>query len=214
MMKVKYVAAKLGIIGKLAKKHNVTVTGYPIAYSKTQKGILSFIIGTLIGENKDKKAFIRSAKASPLFLNIEVNKDFIVATLKIVPVGEPLYNPKIIYAKPALFLPDGTEMLEVASFERKHLEKLMKFLEKVAEGKLVSIRKEKISDISVTTVAPSLTEKQKDAFKLAVNNGYYNYPRKIDIKKLAKISKINFSAYHAHLRKAENKLLPYTYKIL
>jgi len=212
--KIKYNAFKLGIIGKLAKENNVTVIGYPISYSKTEKGIISFVVGTLIGEDKNKKALIRSAKKSPLFLNIEEKNDFLIGVLKIVPEGEPLYNPYIIYAKPAIISPEGVEILEVASFEKKHLEKLITFLEKTANGKLISIVQEKISNLSVTTLAPKITKKQRQAFELALNNGYYDYPRKTDLKKLSKISGINFSAYHAHLRKAERALLPYIYKTL
>lgn len=212
--KIKYAAEKIGVLGKLAKKHNITLTGYPVSYSKTSKGVTSFLIGHVFGEEKNKRAFIREIKKSPLFISFEENNDFITATLRILPNAEGLYNPYIIYAKPAILLPDGTEILEVASFERKYLEKLISFLERKADGKLVSIKEEKLSGLSVVSLAPKITEKQKEAFELALNKGYYDYPRKIDIQQLAKISGINFSAYHAHLRKAEKSLLPYIYKFI
>ena len=126
--KIRYESFRLGIIGKLAKENNITVIGYPISYSKTEKGIISFLVGTLIGEEKNKKAFIRKAKKSPLFLNIEEKNDFLTGVLKIVPEGEQLYNPYIIYAKPAIISPDGMEILEIASFEKRHLEKVISFL--------------------------------------------------------------------------------------
>jgi len=212
--KIRYESFRLGILGKLAKENNVSVVGYPISYSKTEKGVISFVVGTLFGERKNKGSFVRAAKKSPLFLNVEEKDDFLTGVLKIVPEGEPLYNPYIIYAKPAIISPDGMEILEIASFEKKHLEKVISFLEKVTNAKLISMIQEKISGLSVATIAPKITMKQRGAFELALNNGYYNYPRKIDLKRLAKISGINFSAYHAHLRKAEKALLPYAYKIL
>ena len=59
---------------------------------------------------------------------------------------------------------------------------------------------------------PELTEKQKQAMNLAIKQGYYNYPRKISIEQLAKLSKLSFSTFHAHLRKAEQKLLPFFFE--
>ena len=56
---------------------------------------------------------------------------------------------------------------------------------------------------------PKLTNKQKQAMNLAIKHRYYDYPRKIDVQELAKLSKLSFSTFHAHLRKAEQKLLPY-----
>ena len=62
------------------------------------------------------------------------------------------------------------------------------------------------------SVNPHLTVKQKKAFELAVNNGYYEYPRKITLSQLASILGISFSTYQKHLRKAEQKILPFFFK--
>ena len=48
----------------------------------------------------------------------------------------------------------------------------------------------------------------KYEFELAYENGYYSYPRKITLKKLAGLAKIGISTFQEHLRKAELKLLP------
>jgi predicted DNA binding protein len=47
---------------------------------------------------------------------------------------------------------------------------------------------------------------------LAIKNGYYSSPRKINVKELAKISKLSFSTFQVHLRKAEEKLIPYFFE--
>ncbi len=56
----------------------------------------------------------------------------------------------------------------------------------------------------------NLPEKQKKAFLLAIENNYYEYPRKIELEKLAKIMKVSLSTYQERLRKAElmKKILP------
>jgi predicted DNA binding protein len=47
---------------------------------------------------------------------------------------------------------------------------------------------------------------------MAIKNGYYNYPRKTSIEKLAELSGLSFSTFHAHLRKAEQRLLPFYFQ--
>ena len=73
---------------------------------------------------------------------------------------------------------------------------------------------EKISNISFTKLLPEITKNQKEALELAINNGYYDYPKKIKMEKLAKMMKISYSTYQAHLKKAESKILPEIYKKL
>lgn len=62
------------------------------------------------------------------------------------------------------------------------------------------------------TLFPRLTTKQRDAIELAITHGYYDYPRKIDVQDLAKLAKLAFSTFQAHLRKAEKKLIPSSLK--
>ena len=65
----------------------------------------------------------------------------------------------------------------------------------------------KPSSLLITNVLPFMTERQKEALQLAVKNGYYEYPRQIDLMKLAKIMKVSYSTFQFHLRRAENKIM-------
>ena len=55
---------------------------------------------------------------------------------------------------------------------------------------------------------PNLTQLQKQAIELAIQQGYYRTPRKIDLRKLARIMNLSLSTYQQHLRAAEEKLIP------
>ena len=61
-------------------------------------------------------------------------------------------------------------------------------------------------------ILPKLSKKQKDALSVAVKEGYYGFPRKKELNDLAKLSKVSFSTFREHLRKAENKIIPLMYK--
>ena len=77
---------------------------------------------------------------------------------------------------------------------------------RVAE--LLKFKKQKIRNISIVGVLPELTDKQKEVLELAIKSGYYDYPRKIELRDLAKQLKISLSTYREHLRIAERKVMP------
>ena len=79
---------------------------------------------------------------------------------------------------------------------------------------MLSIKKGKLTSISIFNISPQITKKQKEAFELAIKESYYAYPRKIDVKHLSRLAGVAFSAFHGRLRKAERSLLPYTYALI
>ena len=54
-----------------------------------------------------------------------------------------------------------------------------------------------------------LSEKQKKSLDIAIKNGYYAFPRKINLNQLAKIARISKQSFQESLCRAENKLIPY-----
>ena len=53
---------------------------------------------------------------------------------------------------------------------------------------------------------------QKRAVELAIEKGYYEIPRKIELKELADLMGISYSTYQVHLRKAERNLIPHFFE--
>ena len=94
------------------------------------------------------------------------------------------------------------------------LASVLKFSEKHLGAKVVYFREEKISNINFTKLLPELTDLQKKAMGVAIGNGYYDYPKKVKMEKLAELMGISYSTYQAHLKKAEGKILPEVYKEL
>ncbi len=73
---------------------------------------------------------------------------------------------------------------------------------------MLSIKEKDFTDIFIPHIMPKITDKQKEAIELAIENGYYGFPRKTDLEKLSKIMKISRVTFQEHLRKAESKLVP------
>lgn len=200
------------LIGSKTLKHKVNMFAFPLSYFYEKKHIIVNITGIILGKEKNKKDFIKDLKKSERLVNLEVNEDFFIGTIKEPIFSKTLYNKNIIHLAPALIDENGKETINISCFEKKQLSKAIETLEKAFSTKVYYIQEKKIKNISIVKQAPELTEKQKQAMSLAIKNGYYEYPRKTSIEKLAKLSGLSFSTFHAHLRKAEQKLLPFFFE--
>jgi len=199
------------IFGKRTKKFNVSLSGYPISNSIKGKFIYIYIVGNVFGEDKNKKDFLNSLKEEKNILKIESVNDFCVILLKRKLDYRVFYNPNLVYLKPVLILNNGDNLFELGSFDKKELIKFLSYIRKHYSTELSSIKNKEVSNISIISLYPKITNKQKRAFELALLNGYYEFPKKIDIHKLARLMDVSFSTYRTHLRKAESKLMPFVF---
>ena len=209
------VGSRKQFLGRLAIKHKVSMTGYPLSYYKDEKHIYLIQWGFMFGKDENKKALIKDAKRQPELVKFELKDDFVILITKQPLFSEPLWNPKIIRPSPHIINhKERKHTWELASFDRRLLEDVIKFAKKYLGAEIMKFKQEKISHISITKPFPKLTKKQKQALELAINNGYYDYPKKINMERLAKMMKISYSTYQQHLKTAEGAIMPAVYKEL
>ncbi len=214
LLKLK-VESKKQFLGKLAIKHKVSMSGYPLSYYKDNKFIYLIQCGFLFGKEKNKKDLLKDAKKTPELVKLEIKNDFATFITKQPLFTEPFWDPRIIRPAPTIInYKEKKHIWDLASFDRKILENVFKFAKKYFGAELLKFKEEKISNISITKLLPELTKKQKQALELAINNGYYDYPKKITMEKLAKLMKISYSTYQQHLKTSESKIMPSIYKEL
>lgn len=212
VLKVKF-DSRVQFNGRLAIKHKVSMTGYPLSYHKDKKWMYLMLCGFMFGPEKNKKAVLRDLKRQGM--KVEMENDFIITENRQPLYLEPLYDPRIIRTKPTIInYKEKCHTWEIASFDKEVLTKAFSIMKKHLKGRLLKFKKEKISNISILRMIPKLTEKQKKALEIAINNGYYSYPKKVKMEKLAKLMGCSYSTYQAHLKKAEGKLIPHVYKEL
>lgn len=195
------------LIGSRAEKYKVVLYGYPVSFVKDKKWIKVNIVGRIIGEEKNIVSFCDDLRKNDRVVHLELNNNFMVATIKEPLFLECVYNEKTFHVSPAVISHEGYEILNIVSFDRKLLENTYNTL-KNNSSQLISIEKQNITSISIMKISDELTKKQRGAIELAIKHGYYNSPRKISVEKLSKIAKLSFSTYQVHLRKAESKLMP------
>lgn len=213
---------KWNLYNSRAVKHHVTLYFYSRNYFE-KEGKLYFIgAGIIEGDEKQRAAFLRDLHKEKKVKKLEWKEGFFTCiyteskTAERVKALKTVYNPSLIHLKPVIFDKEGWEEWEVASLDKKDLNAIIDQAEKLksVESKILSFKEKKVDNLMVYSLLPSLTEKQRNVFLLAIKEGYYGYPRKITLEQLAKKTLISVSTYQFHLAKAEAKLLPFVAKSL
>jgi len=200
------------ILGKNAKKFNVSFSVYPVSFYRTEKALYIYVAGFVRGAEENINKFVEEIKNENKILNFERNRNFLVAELKEVIDFKPTFFHKVFCSKPIIIDTSGTELWTVAGWEKEDVLNFINLYEKTYKANLIKLFQEDLSNVSVISLQPELTIKQKRAMELALYHGYYDYPRKIELEKLANIMQLSYSTFHAHLRKAEQKLLPFLFE--
>ena len=115
------------------------------------------------------------------------------------------HDPALFFVNP-VFTEKGHEYWELGSWERERLIKFYKNVQKFTKITLLKLQNE-IPQLFLHQALPKLTPKQKEAFILARDLGYYNHPRKISVEQIAKRNNLSRSTFQEHLRKAESKIM-------
>ena len=164
----------------------------------------------LQGKEENKRKFIKDLKKEDSIKKFEQRGNYIF-TLNEEPIEKqyysPVFDPKIIQVKPVAQRIDGFENWELGCWDKETLMKIMDV--PVFDVELIYIKQTKLSDIFLPHIYPKLSPKQKEAIELAVKQGYYEFPRKIELEKLAEISGVKRQTYQENLRRAERKLIPF-----
>ena len=71
---------------------------------------------------------------------------------------------------------------------------------------MLKIKRESPS-VFIQQEVPKLTDKQRQVLELALEYGYYKYPRKISVQDLAAKVKMPRTTFQEHLRKAEERVM-------
>lgn len=198
------------IIGNRCKKFKVTTTGTPFNVYKEKDITYSPQIQTLHGDKDNIKAFIKDLKEDKRVTNLEVegNSIFLIEVRK-EKIPATFYRPQLFYVKPVFVDTDGYEYWEVASWKKSILTDFIVNLQKeIKNVEVLRVQQTKLTDIYFSRLMPKLTPKQKRAIELAFEQGYYAWPKRADLGKLAKIMKISIPTFREHLKRAEEKLLP------
>ncbi|MBI2138034.1 helix-turn-helix domain-containing protein [Candidatus Woesearchaeota archaeon] len=123
-------------------------------------------------------------------------------------VPRPTSFPHVFSLKPVSVDAQGIESWEACSWDEPALKQCVISLQKdFLNVEVLGIEIHPLGKVYSQQITPELTEGQQQALRLAVQRGYYNYPRKTELAFLAQEGKISLSTFREHLRKAEKKVM-------
>ena len=97
---------------------------------------------------------------------------------------------------------DGSLLLRIMTEERANLRRFISKLEEDGCGiRIISLRDPEKEDL--------LTERQEEILRTAYEMGYFEYPKKVNIKELSERLGMSISTLSEMLRKSERKVLEY-----
>src|SRR3989344_491591 len=198
------------ILSKM-ESNKIKVIAYVLGVHEDQDSLYytTFIIP--IGKEERIKQFIQDMRNDPQVINVEEMHNQIITLTKVAKDKKHVssgFSHELFLVEPILH-EQGFEYWHLASWSREKLIEFYNKTKEIGEIEILKLRVEKPRDIFYPRIMPSLTPQQKKAFDIAVEFGYYDYPQKIYLDKLAEFMKISRMAYREHLRKAESKLFPF-----
>ena len=197
------------IIGNRCRKFNIMMQSLDLNEEKKNGKVLTSSIHQLIGDENNINRFISDLKKDERTEFVEFNGQtlFLVETVKKKPASE--FSKKMFFVKPMVLDTNGYEHWEIASHKK---EELMNFIKKVKslvdEFELLGLKNTPLQNVYFPKIMPKLTVLQKKALELAIKEGYYETPKKTNLRTLAKLSKVSLATYQKHLQKAESKIIP------
>ncbi len=116
----------------------------------------------------------------------------------------------VFFLKP-IIVKNGFEYWEVASWDKKYINTLFQRVKKVgrktATIELLELKNKKISAF-FSLAHTDLTPKQLEYLKVACNNGYYDFPRRVSLKQLADKIGESRTTLQDRIRRAEKAIMP------
>lgn len=202
------ISAENTVVGRLARKHMVVLQIYPLMPNKKENNLFINVSGTVCGSQKNISQFFEELSALPQMKHLNIYNNYFVCQYQEKPEYENFFNKDVFYIEPWVINGITNEHnFHLGSWKKEHLADLYNTLRAHHKGSILKIVRGRVPDVFLFTTFPRLTSKQREAIELAIQHGYYEQPRKLGVQELAKIAKLSFSTYHAHLRKAEKKLI-------
>ena len=197
------------ILGDRCKKFKITLQSVAFSVFRQNNRTITSSMHYMSGIPENMENFIDDLKKSKNVIKLERKGDMFFLLEKAEIKAVAFYTPKIIFVRPVLINPDGYEIWEIGSWERKEVSGFIDKVKKIIKDfKLLRFNNVNINNVFFPKLMPNLTSKQKMAIELAIQEGYYKRPRRIDLRRLARIMGISLATYQQHLRAAEEKLIP------
>ena len=193
-----------------ASKCRIVISMYPLTSYMEGKYRYHTNVNILNGKKQDIEKFIAAMRKDKRCLEFRGSGNVYLSYIRLESSDyhtTNYYTPKIFLLKPILHK-DGKEEWYFGAWEKEIITEMFNTFKKHFQVEVLSIKQTDFTDIFIPHIMPKMTEKQKEALRVALEEGYYSYPRKANLGQLSKKMRVSRVTFQEHLRKAEGKILP------
>lgn len=198
------------ILSKIKRK-KLRVLAYVLGVHEDGDSLYYTTFITPVGEEKEIARFLEQMRKDPQVLQLNQVNNQIITLTKVARSHKHVssnFSHELFLVEPILH-ERGFEYWHLASWNRERLISFYQRTRELGSIEILKLEEEKNYDIFYPRLMPQLTVQQKNAFNLALENGYYDYPQKIHLEELAALMKVSRMTYREHLKKAQSRLLPF-----
>lgn len=193
-------------------KFRTDVVSYPgNHYTKGGKEYVTTFCKFREADEEMRKKFLRDLKSDPQCTRLDVWGTNFLYEYALEAEGEHVmlyYTAAMTFVEPTLNSQDGHEYWTVATTDKETIHGFFAQLKKHMDvAKIVYVKEESDIDFAFPLVTQKLSKTQKKTLKIALEKGYYNFPRKCKLADIAKASGTSIATVQEHLRRAEAKIL-------
>ncbi len=192
-------------VSEVTEKHPSTVRILDCKPAETKNGVRQLVEVTSDPEGLEK--IVKDVKASPLVKEayiVETKKGRMIGSLLTSSVFCGMIMGSNAFCRTCFFQsksrPDGTVEWTIAFTGREALNELLERL-KHEEVEVKILRLSSVADVE------TLTSRQRNIVEIALEEGYFDYPRRVTLRQLAKTVGVSASTVSEVLRRAEKKIL-------
>lgn len=195
-------------IYRIMNLYTYDVVNITSRYDPNRK-VMTDIIELYLAEGVNIDDVINAIRESPNILGVEVlNQIGNNVLLKVDVLGCPLY-PILEYESENYFKEEYRVNGDITlTLYIKKAKKLKYLIERIKK----EVKDATIKDIKIYRRRYGITPRQEAAIRIAYDLGYFDIPRKINLKKLSKILGMSPSTLNELLRRAEKKIIDHYLK--
>lgn len=175
----------------------------------TENGEDTFVfLSKMYGKARDINKVLAALKKDKTVKDFEYNVNTCVIKSTSQTMLSRYYDNRIFFVTPNMIAEDGHENWCVGSWDKEVLSTFVHNARRISdEFELKQLANQSVDSLFLERIGPKLTPQQKHVFDIAVENGYFSWPRKTNIRRMAENANLSVSAFHEHLRKAEARLI-------
>ncbi len=153
------------------------------------------------------KAIVRLKKFFKYeILEIDENKVFFRVP-ELTAFHNIVLSSEVFLTQPIVFK-DGYQYWEVASHDKKAIQSVYAAVKKFkGKAEILSLKRAKHIVFAAEPLLGRLSDKQREAFTLAFQSGYYAVPRKKTLEEIAILAKVPYTTFRERLQRAESTLM-------